>query len=57
VLPRTTLLPTPGDVVLVAGGPLEAGGGSAKDRNELTAAAREAVSRLRDEAAEALGTA
>lgn len=54
VLPRTTLLPTPGDVVLVAGEPIPAEGGSAKDRNALTEAARQAVAALRDEAAAAL---
>jgi 1-acyl-sn-glycerol-3-phosphate acyltransferase len=54
VLPRTSLLPTPGDVVLAAGELLPAEGGSAKDRNALTESARRAVSALRDEAAAAL---
>jgi 1-acyl-sn-glycerol-3-phosphate acyltransferase len=54
VLPRTTLLPTKGEVVLAAGELLTATGGSAKDRSALTEAARETVSALRDEAAREL---
>jgi len=54
VLQRTTLVPTAGEVVVAAGELLPAEGGTAKDRNALTASAREAVAALRDEAAAAL---
>lgn len=54
VLPRTTLLPTAGSVVLAAGEPIPTEGMTAKDRGALTAAVRDAVSALRDEAAAVL---
>lgn len=57
VLPRSTLVPTPGTVVLCVGEPISVDGLGAKDRVGLTARAREAIERLRDEAAAALGSA
>jgi 1-acyl-sn-glycerol-3-phosphate acyltransferase len=57
VLPRLTLLPTPGRVVLCAGAPISVAGLEAADRVAVTARAREEVSKLRDEAAAALAAA
>lgn len=54
VLPRTTLLPSRGDVVLVAGELISVDGMAAKDRAAVTESARQAVQALRDEAASAL---
>ncbi len=51
VLPRTTLVPTAGPVVVCAGEPIPVEGLGAKDRAEVTALARAAIESLRAEAA------
>ena len=54
VLPRDSLVASPGLVVLAIGEPISVAGRSARERDELTREVREAIARLRDEAAEAL---
>jgi 1-acyl-sn-glycerol-3-phosphate acyltransferase len=54
VLARSTLVPTPGRVVLCAGEPIPVTDLGTKDRAALTDRSREAVARLREEAASAL---
>lgn len=53
-LPPGTLAMAPGAVALSLGRPIEVAGRSARERNELTREAREAIGSLRDEAAAAL---
>ena len=57
VLPRGSLLPTPGPVVLAVGEPISVAGLGTKDRAALTEQAREAVAALREEAAAAVASA
>ena len=58
VLPRGTLLITPGPVVMAAGDPIETGGRSPRERAALTEEVRTRVLALREEAREVLpGTA
>jgi len=54
VLPRGAWNMTPGRVVLAIGTPIEMDGRSARERNEVMRQMRNAVERLREEAAEAL---
>jgi 1-acyl-sn-glycerol-3-phosphate acyltransferase len=55
VLPRGTLDMTPGRVVLSIGTPIATAGRSARDRDEVTREARQAIASLRDEAASEAG--
>jgi 1-acyl-sn-glycerol-3-phosphate acyltransferase len=57
VLPRGSLLPTPGPVVLAVGEPILVAGLGTKDRAALTEQARQAVAALREEAAAAVTSA
>jgi 1-acyl-sn-glycerol-3-phosphate acyltransferase len=52
VLPRGTLAATPGRVALAIGEPIPVAGRSARDRDEVTRELRQAISALREEAAE-----
>lgn len=56
VLPRSSLVPLPGPVVLAVGDSIPVAGRAAKDRAALTAEARQAVAALRDEAAAAVAS-
>ena len=53
-LPRGTLSISPGPVAMAIGLPITVAGRSARDRDEVTRLAREAISALREEAAAAL---
>ncbi len=53
-LPRGTLAISPGPVAMAIGRPIEVAGRSARDRDEVTRLAREAIGQLREEAAAAL---
>jgi len=54
-LPRGTLAISAGPVAMAIGRPIEVAGRSARDRDEVTRHAREAIEALREEAAAALG--
>jgi 1-acyl-sn-glycerol-3-phosphate acyltransferase len=56
VLPRGSLLPTPGPVVLAVGEPISVAELATKDRTALTEKARQAVGALREEAAAAVAS-
>jgi 1-acyl-sn-glycerol-3-phosphate acyltransferase len=53
-LPRGTLAISSGPVAMAIGRPLEVAGRSARDRDEVTRQAREAIEQLREEAAASL---
>ena len=53
-LPRGTLAISPGPVAMAIGRPIEVAGRSARDRDEVTRQAREAIEALREEAAATL---